>query len=694
MATGLLDRVFPFHSKAVTGPGYVASSVYQPLWTGDAVYSYNRNPRRLMREAQSAYHTHPWIRACENLIGQRFSTVSWHLEDQEDNEIDDQTSGPLREIWNLIERPYTPIPGDPITNTPKTRSALWKITSRHMGLCNVAAWYLDQVEATGSTPTQILYLNPARLTPGQTPAGQLTHWILDADDQGNGTRLELTEVLLFQLDPPDTGWFGTGLVEAASQKTELTRLVDQHSANVLRQGGKQGGVISPKAGQLSDEQHEQLVRDVRVINEGPDAAKRWLILKGPVDYTRTSATPVELNLMEIAQMAKEDILAMWGVPGTQLGIAMPAGLNSGGTKDADFEVLWQNAVGPRLRSFRETLQFELLDRWKVFGLQPEVEIEEPQFDDKFPQFELAGQAANQPLRNVERRKLMGLDPFGDEALDNAIWMPTNVISVGQAPDEESGVIAPPPSLDEMRHQVAVSQPGSGLAPVAPAPFGKASLRDQTVESMKSDIAKVLKSFGSLAATKAAEKYDHLRRKPSEVQGLFDPEKFMSALEGALRPYGATIAADANTRASQRLHAGKARTANNVLSKLLSQIGLRVKGISETTREDLIRLVKQGMDDGLSAAQLGDLIGSSSTFNELRAETIARTETGTYLNLAAGQAYRDFGVEKVLVIDGETDDICVQANGQVWTMDELDGNPLGHPNCTRDFSPLLPGDVSA
>lgn len=695
--TALLDVLIP---PRRTAPPVKASSGIGSTWMTYEmpVSSFSRNPQKAMRDAQSLYRLNPWVGAAERLIGQRFATVGWHIEDADDNEIDDTSPAPYQAIRNLLERPYTPRPGDPQSQTPRTRSSLWKITCRHMGLCGVTFWYLDQTEALGGTPLQILYLNPARVTPKTDAQGNLTDWLLDADDRGyGGTPLGLKNVVRFQLEPPDEGHLGVGLVESAMAKVEVSRLADRHSVNVLAAGGKQGGVISPHGGRLNDDEYAQLERDVRTMNEGPDAARRWLILRGPVDYTRTASTPMELNLLELAQMAKEDTLALWGVPPSQLGITLPVGMNSGGAKDTDFEVLWQNGVGPRLRVFRETLQFEFLDRYKTLGLQPELEIDEPQFDDKYPQFELAGQAANQPLRNKERRALMGLDPFGDDALDNAVWMPTNVIAIGQAPDEETGVIAPPPYLDELRHQAAVSEPGAGVVPAAPA-FGggigkaKADVRDETALRMKADLVRVLKRAGVNAAAKATQRHGHLTRKPSDVDAIFDARTFEATLSATLRPYAASIADHAKSRA-RTLVTGKAR-ADTVLDKLLAQIGIRVKGITETTREDLIRVVKQGMADGLSPAQLGDLIEQSTTFDELRAETIARTETGTYLNLAAGQAYRDFGLDKVLVIDGEGDDICARVDGQVWTLDELDANPLGHPNCTRDFSPLLPGDVSA
>lgn len=692
LATTLLDRIFPVRAqKAVTGPGFVASSVYQPLWTGDWWQgNANRDPRKVMREAQAMYHTHPWVRACENLIGQRFSTTEWHLEDDQDNEVDDKANPAYRAIQELIEHPYRPKPGDPITNTPRTRTQLWKITSRHMGLCNVSAWFLNEIESTGGTPTEILYLNPARLTPGTTGpngTGQMTHWILDANDRGEGTRLEIREVLLFQLDPPDSGWFGTGLVESAMQKLELTRLSDGLTNSILRTGGKQGGVISPRDGQLNDDEYAQLVNDVRNMNEGPDAAKRWLVLKGPVDYTRTASTPTELDLLALSNMSKEDTLAIWQVPPSQLAVTPPVGLNSAGNKDADSEILQKNAVSPRLGSFRETLQFEFLDRYKVFGLAPEMVIDEPTFDDQSPQYELAHKAENQPLTQKERRELLGLEPFGDDR-DEEVWLPLNLVRV--YPEEPPKPI--PPALAPFTGQPPPVTPEIQMdgEKVAAAIGEKAripkleQLRERLRQSMQSDVEKVLAEMRADVAKRAAERYDHLKSKPSDTAVVFDPRPWERRLERALAPHLQQIALMTQERIAPQF--GKALA--DILPAMKNLLGIRIKGISDYTRERVRDLILDGISSGLSPAQLATTLRDAPVFDELRAETIARTETGTLLNLAATQSYRSFGVGKVLVYDSDHDDICAEANGATWTVEEADASPLGHPNCVRSFAPIV------
>ena len=87
-----------------------------------------------------------------------------------------------------------------------------------------------------------------------------------------------------------------------------------------------------------------------------------------------------------------------------------------------------------------------------------------------------------------------------------------------------------------------------------------------------------------------------------------------------------------------------------------------------------------------------------TYPDWKADLISRTETAFAENGGTLAGYKDTGVEFVLVSDGTSDDICAAADGATWTTESADAHPLGHPQCSRSFSPLdstevNPDDVS-
>ncbi len=112
-------------------------------------------------------------------------------------------------------------------------------------------------------------------------------------------------------------------------------------------------------------------------------------------------------------------------------------------------------------------------------------------------------------------------------------------------------------------------------------------------------------------------------------------------------------------------------------------------ITESTREWIRRDVTDALAEGLSMDDMANQLQANYAFSAARAETIARTETGFAYNRGTISGYRQTGlVQQVEVLDGDYDEECQAANGQVWTLEEAEANPLEHPNCVRSFSPIV------
>lgn len=129
--------------------------------------------------------------------------------------------------------------------------------------------------------------------------------------------------------------------------------------------------------------------------------------------------------------------------------------------------------------------------------------------------------------------------------------------------------------------------------------------------------------------------------------------------------------------------------NEFVQAVLGSLAKNIKAVTETTKDDIRLLVSRAADEGWSTEQLQKAIREKGEIaSRSRALTIARTETGTAYNLGSVAAYRAGGVTHVDVLDGDDDEPCASANGSRWTLEEAEQNPLGHPNCTRAFSPVV------
>lgn len=668
-----------------TGPGVLAWYNDVPLWSA------SRNPRRLMKQAQELYHRDLIVRAAEHRVSAAAAGLPWHLEDEDEDEVTDESAPELIAIRDWLEKPQAAVPGRKMT-----RRALWQVTSRHAGLCGTAFWYLDQRAVLGDKPSLgVLYVNPARMYPVENEQGFLRGWKLDADEDGNGgIPLELDEVLQFDFEPPDFGHTGMGLVESAWATSNLTGSLERHETTLFSAGARLAGLISPKTGTvLSDEQWQSTVRDWRNITSDPESAKRLHILRGPVDYTRTGATMQELAVEHIAKMAREDKLALWGVPTSQLPLPIAGGLNSGETKAFDEAVFYQGAVHDRVLILSEVIQTQVLDRIaEQGGPSLQLVIEEPAFDDDTPQYEKAQKAIDQPLTVNERRDILGLDPIPDvdtagEPLGAAIWLPTKLSLAFAGPDEKGDLIAvpepePPPA-------VLAVPPQEVLPPeVVPAKATLSSLRKRVdgrfVKALQRDVADALREQAQAIAKRVRSRGAAVRK----AKGAWWDEKTEDArLRKVIEKHNLAVAQVVTSEVPRLLPRKADPFVDTVMDFIRERTAERIVGINQTTRDAIAALIEDGFEQGLGPDEVAASIEEAAAFDEARAELVARTESMFAYNEAALSSYREFGVNEVMALDGDQDAECAARNGQTFSVDEA-FSIADHPNGTLDWAPVV------
>lgn len=636
-------------AKAAIGPGVVALMNDVPL------SSISRNPQKMEREAQAVYHNNAWAYVAENTVSGVGATVTWHVEDERGKNVTDThpAVAPLRK----------PSPNQ------KARP-MRQLTLRHGGMCGHAFWYKDAPDGDG-VPAGFYYINPARMWEATDPAGNLIGWIMDADRTGGRQPVpfSLDEILHFVYDPDDSGHRGVGIIQAAFRRLQLSEAANIHAEKSLRAGGRKPGIIMPGGGStFSEDQYQQIVRELRQVTDSPDAAKKSLIFKAPVDYKDAGVDPKNMEISALLTSGRDDTLALWKVPPSQIGITQARGLNSGETMGYEEAALWQNAIEPRLDMYRETLQEDYLD---AFGLK--LVLNTPSFDDQLPLYNLAEKAKVVPITNDERRALVGLPPLGPEAGGNLVFLDRTLVALGmEAPDavdsdiEAGGEVKAKLHFEQLHDKLTGS-----YVPRLQRAVGEA------LAEQKADIARRIE-----------RSYAHLAGKPTDTQPWWDEGREYTRLEQAIQPFLADLAREVGTKTGATFfRPAKADSfIDRVIDYVRARAGERIAGINKHTRDEVRLAVEEGISAGLSPAQIATSI--ETHFDSSRAERIARTETGYALNDTAIGTYRTFDVEQVEVIDGDEDDICAPVNGATWTLDQASSNPLGHPNCTRDFIPIV------
>lgn len=141
-------------------------------------------------------------------------------------------------------------------------------------------------------------------------------------------------------------------------------------------------------------------------------------------------------------------------------------------------------------------------------------------------------------------------------------------------------------------------------------------------------------------------------------------------------------------------------ANPNIGRIIDELGRRIVGISEQTRQDVIRVVTDGQNDGLNLQQIADnLTGMFEETYKGRALTISRTETQVSYNRASQLGYQESGVvSTVEMVDnpdhpddyGASDGLtCADRDGMIVPVGDMDRHiEAEHPNGSLAFIPIL------
>jgi hypothetical protein len=663
----LLDRVLG--RKAVVGSG--------AYWMehGPALKSYSRDPSRRIAEALRLYTANDHVYTVESLIGDKFSTVGWHLERDGETVTDDPTA---RLALNLIGLGSI----DPVRFPPiQSRSDRDLLVSRHMGLPGTAFVYLDQLDSAG-VPARWWTLTPSRLTPVKGERGTLRGWVVDADrpDGVEPIPLEPDELLVVRLEPDDYGHFGIGKAQAAWRKAGLANSTTAFAEGTFLSGGRKSGMIWPDGVSVEGEAWDEWIRAMRSANEDGSFTRRLTANRFPVGSLLTGQTMSELGVPDISTLAREDIYAIWRVPPSQVGRQEAAGLNSGGRQKYEEAALWQNAIEPRLRRWVEAIQARILDRLGLTYI-----AETPEFDDDAPRYEIAASAAKVPLMVDERRALVGLDPLD----------PASYGTLGAAVLIESTLI----EISAATASATPETPDAEALPELGQVSAKATLHFEAIHDrltrtytprLRAEVAAALTAQARDLAGRVRANWSQIVAKPNDLQAWWVEDREARRMIGVIEPIVRKLTREVTSKTSATFFAAAKATPIDALVEayVWQRTGERITGINATTREAVRAIIGDGLRDGLSGGEIANRIEDDLRFSADRAELIARTETALAYNDAAIGTYREFDVAEVQAIDGdEFDAECRERNGQVFPIEEAAGI-TDHPNGTLDWVPVV------
>lgn len=587
----------------------------------------------------------------------------------------------------------------------------WAFVVTYMALGGNAYIWIERDR--GGRPRALWPLHDGQMAPipGASPGdGWIKHYTYDDGSGGNPVIVPPEDVihLRWAIDPLQPTR-GLSPLVAASRAVDTANEALRYQYALLKNDAVVSTLVSIKE-PVGPARLAQLKQQFRDSFGGDNRGEVAFAEGSDMTIQRLGANLQELAIEALLNVPEANIAAAFEVPpglaGLNVALQRPTGLGS--TGDTAVQEFTQRRLVPRWRRVASQFTVGLL---RQFDDDPRLSME---FDTSRVQALREDEAALIGALNTatvagwmlvaEARSRAGLEDLGPST--NVFLRSFSVVEVpagGQpAPVvtdvQPAALPAPTDGADDAEDADVIDAPEAAGAKAAMRPFPQASAKASPptraeIDAMIAGLAR--RQRLSEAATRAiARELAALRDAVAATGDVTDAQ--MAPLRRALRALGETAASEAFVTVGDLIGQAVAFSPEAPgVRAILDAVGERIKGIEDVTRQRVAGYVAQATRDGMSIGQLGRLIreDASGAFSRSRAETIARTETGTVYNSASAAGYRASGrVAMVRVFDGDEDEPCKSANGALWTLDRAEAEPLGHPNCTRAFAPVVDLEV--
>lgn len=203
-----------------------------------------------------------------------------------------------------------------------------------MDMYGESFWYFSKVIGR-SQPYAVYLLDPAHVTVYVSDE-RVTGYIYQKD--GNSVTLDLDEVAHFRASyNPKTPFRGVGPMQKAGWFIKSSRYVTTYVNNFLENNGIPAGVIVAKEGFTDDADWKLFKQQWSAKYSGIDnAGKTGFVRSASLDFVKTGLSLGEVDFEKVKSSSRDDILAMFSVPKSRLGLYEDMNKASSVTSDLQF----------------------------------------------------------------------------------------------------------------------------------------------------------------------------------------------------------------------------------------------------------------------------------------------------------------------------------------------------------------------
>lgn len=605
--------------------------------------AYDTDPIKTDGDALKAYSG--WVYACVSTISQDVRSSTWGIWSK---------SGTSRNDWKRLEGSQVP---DVLLrpNTSQTWGDLIELTQTHMDLAGRAFWHLVTAGASG-TVVGIQSINPDWISKAiyNEDRTQVVGWELTTG--GSKRRvLPADDVILFRYPDPIDPVGGISPIRAVAMSADMDTYSRAYAASHLRNHAQPTGILTTEA-ELTRDQANTLADGWQDTHQGQ---QRIQVLGKGAQFQTLSAHLKDLEFLNLARVSRDQILGAYHMPASKLGLVEDSSRANGEEADRVYSSL---CLGPRLRRYEEPITYRVLPRLGLDATRFAFEFDAVEVGDKTFDRDTAQTAFQAGAITLdEYRNSVGFEPAADGK--GAVYFVPLGSSVVDSPEESSAVQMPSEPTRASTPEAIEEAVGRAIDVAVEITNSERELEEPSQERIEIAALRFLRSQGDSErrmkgrvravfsrmqkAIVASAKAGRLRSAPGELETRAPVDQ----LDDLVDEYNDDLRVIFQEEAERAFAEGHEAFAHDVASSIHAELAIdfdlisaevsrwaeeqaatKIVGVTETTKEEVRKVLTSSLDEKDSLDQLASRLRSKfDEFKGVRAETIARTETAGSFN---------------------------------------------------------------
>lgn len=656
-----------------------APPIFDAYRGSDAITLWASQKRIPFEKAMAVFNG--WVYACIRAIAEGIATIDFRLfeiagDGTETERFDDE----LLDILNAAN-PY------------QTGNELKYRTAAHLEQTGNAYWLLDGVENESDKPIAIYILNP-KYVKIKIEDGQLVHY--EYRTTHKTIEYQPYEIIHFKYPDPDDDVYGIGTVQAIAQWIDADNYASDYNRSFFLNAARPDAILKSDTAVTAD-QLKFLKKSFEELYKGVQNAHKVVALPKGSDFQAINWNMKDMDFQNLQMVMRDRILAGFRVPKTILGTAESE--TNRATADTAKYIFAERTLKPKMNLITLTLNEFFVPR---YGENIFLNFTDPVPEDREQErLNFATALGNAPYRSVnEVRETEGLPPIdrGD-----SVMVPFNFTPLGK-PEEKAakprlktagnGKPSTRYARNAKKRQEIVKEIAEKVSNEVAEIIKKAAevqIKMKHIgELPDDDFEAIYKSFAlrvtpyerklrdSLRDFNAKEKEEVIRNLPQEIKAI-NPANLVdeAASVGALINLASPILLDLFEKegaAAAELIGSTFTLDSNLRDAVERSVELLAQTYEDTTLQLLKEKLEQGLSEGLGIDGLKDLVKEVYEFSDdVRAETVARTEAFRIANEATKESWKQSGVVKTIKWYTASDErvcpYCAPLHGKVISIDE-------------------------